>query len=139
MTADEIADEIVTVFNELTDQQFTFAAEKPAVVSVVESERDSLGVFVIAKDEQEEAIGDAGWTCRRTRVVSVALNGPITAGDTLGKYLQQCESLRAALEGTEFHGYLWERNAVVSLWDQEALFYRNRFLALFEVTYWNAS
>lgn len=139
MTADEIADVIVDVFNALTDQEFTFQAEKPAVVAVVEAERKDLGIFVVAKDEQEEAIGAHDDTCRRTRVVSVACNGPIRDQFTLSKYLKQFEALRVALEGTEFSGYRWEKNDVISLWDSDALHVRNRFLALFEATYYTFS
>ena len=139
MTADEIADQIVAVFNALTNQEFSFTAEKPVVLATVEAERSDCGVYVIAKDEQEEAIGDQGDTCKRTRIVSVAVNGPIRDQFTLAKYLKQCEALRQALEGTEFSGYRWDRNEVLSLWDREALHIRNRFLALFETTYYTFS
>ena len=137
MTADQIADEIVAVFNALTGQQFVFTAEKPNDIIAVETERFDFGVYVIPKDEQEEAIGDQSDTCKRTRIVSIAVNGPIKVceGWTLGKFAQQFEALRMALEGTEFSGYRWDRNEVVSLWDNDALRTRNRFLALFEATY----
>lgn len=139
MTADEIADEIVAVFNALTAQEFTFSAEKPAVLAVVEAERNDLGVFVVAKDEQEEAFGEHDDGCKRTRIVSVAVNGPIRDQFTLSKYLKQFEALRESLEGTEFSGYRWDRNEVITLWDNEALRIRNRFLALFEATYYTFS
>lgn len=139
MTADEIADEIVAVFNALTDQEFTFAAGKPAVLAIVEAERNDFGVFVVAKDEQEESFGERDDGCKRTRIVSVAVNGPIRDQFTLSKYLKQFEALRESLEGTEFSGYRWDRNEVVSLWDNEALRVRNRFLALFEATYYTFS
>ncbi len=139
MTADEIADEIVNTFNALTAQLFSFTAEKPDDIGLVETERSDLGVYVVAKEEGEEAIGDMGNTCRRTRVVSIALNGPIktSEGDTLGKYLQQFEALRTALESTEFSSYRWDKNDVIVLWDADALRTRNRFLGLFEATYYN--
>lgn len=139
MTADEIADEIVDVFNALEDQEFTFTAEKPVTVKAVDAELAELGVFVIAKDEQEEAIGDQGDTCKRTRVVSVAINGPVRSDRTLGKYLKQVEALRESLEGTVFGSYRWDMNETGSLWDYEALHSRNRFLALFEATYYDFS
>lgn len=139
MTADEIADQIVEVFNALTDQECRFAAEKPAVLATVEAERKDLGVFVVPKDEQEEEVGDRGFTCKRTRVVSVAVNGPLNDNFTLARYLKQVEALRQSLEGTEFDGYLWSGNETISLWDNEALRIRNRFLALFEATYYTFS
>lgn len=139
MTADEIADAIVEVFNALTDQQFTFKAEKPAEVAAVEQELTELGVFVIPKDEQEEAIGDLSDTCRRTRIVSVALNGPIRSDRTLAMYCKQHEALRESLEGTTFSNYRWDKNEVQSLWDHEALRLKKRFLALFEATYYTFS
>ncbi len=141
MTADEIADQIVGVFNALTGQEFVFTAEKPVVLATVEAERKDFGVFVVAKDEQEEAFGEHDDGCKRTRVVSIAVNGPIREGEawTLAKYLTQFEALRIALEGTEFSGYRWDRNEVISLWDREALHVRNRFMALFEATYYTFS
>lgn len=139
MTADEIADEIVAVFNALTAQEFTFTAEKPVVLATVEAERNDFGVFVVAKDEQEEAFGERDDGCKRTRIVSVAVNGPIRDQFTLSKCLKQFEALRESLEGTEFSGYRWDHNEVISLWDNEALRVRNRFLALFETTYYTFS
>lgn len=139
MTSDDLADYVVAAFNDLEDQQFTFTAKKPEVVEEIEQDRSEFGVYVLAKNEGEEPLGDMGSTQRRTRVVSVVTTGRITSGNTIGDFLEQTQALREALEGTELGGYLHDRNEVLSVWDLDAARTQSRFLSLFEATYYTFS
>ena len=139
MTADEIADHMVATFNAITDKRIIFKATKPEDVNEVDAERSDFGVYVVAQDEREEPINQDGTTSRRVRVVRVAANGPINVQHTRSKYLKAMEQIRESLEGTDFDRYRWTGNEVLSLWDYDALRYRNRFMALFEATYDNFS
>ena len=139
MTSDELADAVVDVFNGLEDQPLAFTAKKPSVVQEIESDRGEFSVYVLSKNEGEEPLGDLGNTQRRTLVVSVATTGAITVGNTIGSFLDQTKTLRESLEGTELGGYLHDRNEVISVWDLDAATSDNRFLSLFEATYYTFS
>ncbi len=139
MTADELAQALAEFYAETAEPLVAFDVEKPADVGVVDGEHETCQVFCVAKDEREEPVGDRGYTCKRVRVVSVAVNGRLDDERTLGKYLQLAEQLRTLLEGTEFGRYLWDGNETIVLWDAEAVRTRKRFLSLFEATYYEFS
>lgn len=134
MTSDQIADSVVAHLNATTAKPIQFEAVKPATVAEAEAESASYGVFVLPYAESEVPF-DNGFTCKRERVVSIVVNGPINDLVDRAKAMEFSEFVRTALEGTEFDGYLWSGNETVSLYDAEVLRTKNKFLSLARATY----
>ena len=133
MTADEIADELVTHFNAISDPLIAFQAIVPDDVEDIEKERTDFVVFVVPTGESEEPF-DRGDTCNEERVISVVVSGPIK---TVTKRLamQFGEQLRRSLRETEFQGYRWSGNETTTLIDYNALKTKGQFLSRFDATY----
>jgi hypothetical protein len=133
MTADEIALRMVATFNAIDEKTIQFQAHNVDDITVIFAERNDFGVFTFAKDEREEPF-DSGDSCKRSRVIGVIVNGPITDQRKKAHYMKAVEQLRGALEGVNFDRMNWDGNETVSLVDVDAL-RKGRFFAEFNANY----
>lgn len=134
MTADDIADEIVTVFNAIAAPVFAFTAVNPADGPEVEREDQTTTVQVYGYSESEEPL-DRGDVLQSDREINVVLTRTLDSSDTRKDCLDWLNQLKDALKETEFGGYRWRGNETVTLYDLDALVQQRQFLSLFRATY----
>lgn len=136
MTADDIADELVALFNGLANKPIEFQAENPLEVGEALVERDNFKVFVVPKAHTQDSF-DRADSCRVTRTVQVIVNGRVSASLTKKTAMSLVAFLEDALQETSFGRFIWEGSQTLSLYDGALLKTSGQFLSLFEATYYD--
>jgi len=150
VSADDLADYLVQLFNGLDGLPVKFKAENPEVVEIAAEQGDWV-VKCIAFAESEDA-EDRGDMCREELQVDVYVHGPLSETFKKKQAVRLVRKLRRALRLTEFEfkheepegdedattTFRWDRNETVNgLFDLDALTTKNQFLSMFRATYFN--
>lgn len=135
MTSDDLADKVAEYLNSLEDTLIEFeAVNPPEVGEFLKEKRNTFAVFVIPESESEEPF-DRGDTCNEHLTVGVVINGPMK-NMTKKLAMQFGKQLRRALCETDFDGYTWQGNDVVTPIDFAALKDNGQFLSRFNASYY---
>lgn len=136
MTADDLADLLVTHFNGLDGKPIQYRAENREEIPDVEKElQPNYTVFVIPYAENEESF-DRGDTCREEIVCSLVVQGPLNSSQKRAKASELVRFLKFSLRETVLGGAKWDSNETVSLWDAEAMNAKAQFLSVFRAAYY---
>lgn len=135
ISADDIADGVVTLLNGITTA-IQFTAVNPPTVPEIDREIEDATVQVYPFEETE-APGDRADMLRAERVVAVIVQAPLKTDRTRAHCIAWLNEIKDAFRELEISGYRWDGNTTDSLYDFDALKTKQQFLSVFKAKFYS--
>ena len=135
-SADEIADGVVELYNDIASKVIEFEAVNPDDVPEFDlgsGEDAAVQVYGFAEDETPETLGDD--MLRATRVVRTLVMVRKVDGVTKKTFLEFVNQLKDSFRNVEIEGFAWEGNEQETIYDFDVLKTKGCFLTGFNSTF----